>query len=66
MTYPNPSTSLALYPGSSQLFNVAQEKRGSLVKLIMYVTSDGTNLRNSIGLKYTLERQLLRVLRSKR
>ena len=56
MTYPNPSTSLALYTGSSQLFNVAREKRGSLVKLITYVTSGGTNLRNSIGLKYPLER----------
>ena len=62
MTYPNPSTSLASYPGSSQLFNVAQEKRGSLVKLITRVTSGGTNLRNSIGLKYGLERRLLRVL----
>ena len=56
MTYPNPSTSLASYPGSSQLFNVAREKRGSLVKLIMYVTSGGINLHNSIGLKYALER----------
>ena len=52
MTHPNPSTSLASYPGSSQLFNVAQEKRGSLVKLIMCVTSGETNLSNSVGLKY--------------
>ena len=56
MTYPNPSTSLASYPGSSQLFNVAREKWGSLVKLITCVTSGGTNLSNSIGLKYGLER----------
>ena len=66
MTYPNPSTSLASYPGSSQLFNVAREKRGSLVKLITCVMSGGTNLRNSIGLKYGLERRLLQVLRLER
>ena len=65
MTYPNPSTSLASYPGSSQLFNAVREKRESLVKPITHVTSGETNLRNSVGLKYTLERQLLRVLQSK-
>ena len=59
MTYPNPSTSLAEYLGSSQLFNVVREKWGSLVKLITCVMSGGTNLRNSVGLKFDLERRLL-------